>query len=73
MKRVIITGFCVSTPEKADEVWDYCGYTYPEGMISANQTLLFDHRQITKVYHMGLVDKEETAFKQKLKDYISHK
>ena len=72
-KRVMITGFCLAVPEKMNEVWDYSGCIYPEGLISTTQVLLFDHEQITKVYQIGYIDEEEKEFKKKLNEYVSKK
>lgn len=68
-KRVMITGFCV-TPQGKDEAYDYSGCLYPEGFLSSNQNCLFNHSQIEKVFHMGLIDDEEINFKKQLKSLI---
>lgn len=65
-KRVMITGFCSVAEENANKVFDYSGCLYPEGYLSSKQVCLFDHEQIEKVYHLGLVDEEEKQFKIKL-------
>lgn len=70
-KRVMITGFCAAGKNKPDEIWDYSGCIYPEGIVSSNSVLLFDHSQITKIYHMGFVDEEEKRFKEKLKGLLN--
>ena len=69
-KRIMITGFCTIGGDNKNKIFDYCGCLYPEGFISSTQNLLFDHNQIEKIYHMGLVDEEEQAFKNKLGDMI---
>lgn len=68
-KRVMITGFCVQ-PQGKDEAYDYSGCLYPEGFLSSNQNCLFNHSQIEKVFHMGLIDDEEINFKKQLKSLI---
>lgn len=65
-KRAMITGFCTVPGEDKTKVFDYSGCLYPEGVLSASQTLLFNHEQIEKVYHLGLVDDEEKEFKEHL-------
>ena len=73
-KRVMIAGFCAISEEKKDKVWDYSGYIYPEGILNSNQTCLFDHSQIDKIYHLGLADdEEEKKFKEQLKAYMENK
>ena len=70
-KRLMITGFCTMAAEEAEGVmYDYSGCMYPEGIISSDQTALFNHDQIEKVYHMGLVDQEEKDFKVKLSQLL---
>jgi hypothetical protein len=44
---------------------------YPEGVISSDQTALFNHDQIEKVYRMGLIDEEENTFKAKLVQLVN--
>ena len=71
-KKVMITGFCVQSPETEDRVFDYIGCLYPEGVISSNQNLLFDHSQIAQVFFMGYVSDEEKEFKAKLNEVINN-
>lgn len=69
-KRVMITGFCASERE-GDILYDYSGCIFPEGFISSDKTLLFNHSQIEKIFHMGLSDEEEKNFKIKLNELLS--
>ncbi len=66
-KRIMITGFCVVAPDVEGKMFDYCGCIYPEGYLNSTQNCLFNHQQIDKVYHVGLVDEEENKFKAQLK------
>ena len=69
-KRCMITGFC-SAEETDKKIWDYSGCMFPEGILSSNETCLFDHSQIEKIYHMGLADdEEEKQFKTDLNEYL---
>lgn len=67
--RVMITGFCCK--DDSSKVYDYIGCLYPEGVISTDKNLLFDHESIDKIYYMGLSDKEEKEFKRKLFDVLN--
>ncbi len=69
-KRVMINGFCTMDANKPDKVYDYSGVLFPEGSLSSDQTLLFDHSQIVRIDHMGLVDREEQEFKIKLNSLV---
>jgi len=70
-KRVMINGFCTMDASKPDKVYDYSGVLFPEGSLSSDQTLLFDHEQIVRVDHVGLVDQEEKDFKVKLAQIVA--
>ena len=49
-KRLMVTGFCTMAAEDESGVmYDYSGCMYPEGVISSDQTALFNHDQIEKV------------------------
>ncbi len=67
-KRLMITGFCTSSEDDVEKVYDYSGCLYPEGIISSKQTFLFNHNQITKIFHFGLRDEEEQKLQEVLKN-----
>jgi hypothetical protein len=69
-KRIMITGFCCVGETKEEKVYDYCGCLFPEGYVTSNNTLLFDHEQIAEIHHIGLHDEEEKQFKEKLNQYL---
>jgi len=69
-KRVMINGFCIAPKEDQTKIYDYAGCLYPEGVIKSDQILLFNHEQIDKVDHLGLVDEEEKQFKAKLTEVV---
>lgn len=66
-KRLMITGFCSVANENKNEMFDYCGCLYPEGILTSEQTALFNHDQIEKIFAIGYSDDEEKNFKTKLK------
>ncbi len=65
-KRLMITGFCAVTKEKKNVVYDYIGCLYPEGVISSDQTAVFNHDQISKIYAFGYSDEEQKKFNENL-------
>ncbi len=65
-KRVMITGFLVTSEDSPNKIYDYVGTLYPEGYLAANKNLLFDHSQINEIFHKGLEDEEEIKFKENL-------
>ena len=72
-KRVMITGFCTIASDDNAKMYDYCGCLYPEGVVSSDKNLLFDHNQIAKIYALGYSDDEEKNFKVKLKEVLANK
>ena len=71
-KRVMITGFAAKSQETGDRIFDYTGCLYPEGIISSNQNLLFDHGQIEKIFFLGFSDEEHRQFIMKIKQALNN-
>ena len=71
-KRIMITGYCM-LDKKGDntKMYDYAGCLFPEGMASSEQTGLFDHSQIEKIYYMGLQDEEQKKFIETIKNLLA--
>ena len=61
-KRIMITGYCVKSPESSDKIWDYIGCVWSEGMITPDKNLLFDHKDIQQIYAIGYSDDEQKRF-----------
>ncbi len=72
-KRVMITGFCTIASNDNSTMYDYCGCLYPEGVVSSDKNLLFNHNQIAKIYALGYSDDEEKEFKVKLNEVLKNK
>ena len=70
-KRVMITGFAAKGKETGDKMFDYMGCLYPEGVISSEQNLLFNHEQIDKIFYIGYIDEEWKNVELKLKEVVS--
>lgn len=64
-KKVMIYGRIVRSNDD-EKVYDYVGCPYPEGAMSSNDMLLFDHEQIRMLYFIGFQDIEELALRQVL-------
>lgn len=69
-KRLMITGFCVVPNDDKTKMFDYSGCLYPEGIITTEQTALFNHDQIERIFAIGYSDDEEKTFKEKLKSSL---
>lgn len=72
-KRLMITGFCIIDSDDSSTMYDYSGCIYPEGIMSSDENILFNHQQINSIYHLGYSDEEEIEFKEKLKELIKEK
>ena len=70
-QRFMITGYASVDMTKKDKVYDYIGCMFPVGVISTEQSLLFDHDNIAKVYCIGYQDDEQKAFGEKLKEVMT--
>ena len=64
-KRIMINGFCALSEDDKNNIYDYSGVLFPEGVLKHDQTLLFNHEQIEKIYSVGYQDEEQFAFKVK--------
>ena len=63
-KRLMITGFCAVDEEENNKIYDYVGCMYPEGVLSNDETALFNNDQIDKIYFFGLSDNDEKKFRK---------
>lgn len=61
-KKIMITGYSVTSPETNNKIWDYVGCVWPEGLIALDQNILFDHKDIQQVFYVGYVDDEQRRF-----------
>lgn len=70
-KKLMITGFATIDTAKKDKVYDYTGCLYPEGVISTDKNILFDHSDIEKIFCIGYSDDEQKEFSLKLKNALT--
>jgi hypothetical protein len=64
-KRVVIIGRG-GRAKTTDDHWDYLGCPYPEGYIGDDNSYVFNHDQIARVFFIGLQDEEELALRDAL-------
>ena len=67
-KKVMIIGYKAVVTDTKQTEWDYSGCIYPEGMLSSDQLLLFDHSQINEIFFTGFEDEEAKKFHEALKN-----
>ena len=63
-KPLMINGFCVNPPEEENlsTVYDYSACFYPEGLITLDNTLVFNHEDIDKVLFEGYETEDHNNF-----------
>ena len=66
-KMLMITGYCSSTPEDPNKVYDYVACLFPEGGLAGDEVALFNHDQIGTIVHMGLDNDEFKELDKKIK------
>jgi hypothetical protein len=64
-KKQMIVGH-LQNDTNNDEVFDYVGCPYPEGIVAPKATFLFNHADIAWVHYLGYADEDETACNEKL-------
>jgi len=69
-KRIMVTGFAAKGKETGNKIFDYMGCLYPEGVMSSDKNLLFNHDQIDKIYYIGYIDEEWKIIEKKLKEIV---
>ena len=72
IKKIMITGYFPVMVDNDRTIFDYSGCMYPEGFMSSDKILMFNHNQIEKVYHMGLCDQECIEFHKQINILISN-
>lgn len=68
-KKVMITGYLPTTSD--NKKFDYIGVLWPEGSLSSDKTLLFNHEDVDQITFNGYVDEEQKEFMNKVKDFLS--
>ncbi len=67
-KPIMVIGYCPLTEANQKQVsYDYIGCMYPEGVISSEQNLVFNHDQIDHYVREVEVEPETSEFLKKLK------
>lgn len=71
-KRIMIIGYYPMLVEDGREVtYDYTACIFPEGIMSSEETLVFNKDQIVQVFYSGLADEEQIDFMNRLKVVVA--
>ncbi len=69
-KPVMIASYTVFPNNKDQkEMYEYGGYPFPEGIIDVNVVMGFNHEDIEKIIHMGLVNDEQKELSKLLDEH----
>ena len=68
-KRLMITSRIISKAGTND-IFDYAGCTYPEGMIDSKNMYFFNRDSIDTVFFIGFQDQEEINFRTNILDNL---
>jgi len=58
VKSLMITGYFPISDGKEEAEFDYIGCLFPEGIISSDETLAFDHDQIKEIHFTGYTNEK---------------
>lgn len=61
VKRLMIVGRCQQLVQD-DQVYDYAGVLWPQGVIDSQHFYVFNHEDIDVVHAQGYSDEQEEAF-----------
>ena len=63
-KPLMIDGFCVnpSEDENVKNIFDYSAGFYPEGLLTLDNTIVFNHEDIDKVLFKGYETEDHKSF-----------
>ena len=70
IKRLMIMGYQQSQTEDLTRVYDYVGCEYPEGFISIDSLIMFDHTDIGHIFSLGLQNEEQVEFRKDLENEL---
>ncbi len=68
--RLMILGYQCRSMDDSSRVYDYSGCFFPEGYLTPEKVLLFDHDMIEKIVFIGLQNEEQEQFQIKLNEMI---
>lgn len=64
--KLMILGYLKYGPHNKTDIYDYAGCVYPKGYRSLEETYVFNHKNIEKVYAIGFQDERQEEFEKVL-------
>lgn len=71
-KKVMVIGYAPQS-QKTNEIFDYLGCLYPEGILGSDVNISFNAEQIDEVFYEGLVDDEQKMVSEKVASFLANK
>ena len=68
---VMIVGYCAEKTDETKQLFDYCGCLHPVGMLSRENTLLFNHDQIQKIRGIGYISDASYAVLPRMEEILA--
>lgn len=68
--RIMIIGYSPLFQGKKMMVYDYSGTFYPEGQLKPDQQLVFNNKDIDKIFAQGFSDDSEKEFRSNVEKII---
>lgn len=69
-KAVMVVGYGIQPKEEPNVIYDYLGALYPEGIITMEQNMVFNHENIESILFKGYENDEQRSFNQKIVEVI---
>lgn len=67
-KKIMIIGYRMRTQERPNQIYDYCGCVFPEGVLRSDITCVFNHEQIDQIFFSGYKNEESNSFITKIEE-----
>lgn len=69
-KAVMVVGYGIQPKENPNVVYDYLGALYPEGIVTMDQNMVFNHENIDRVLFKGYETEEQKSFNKQIIEII---
>ena len=69
-KKVMITGYTPIDMETKNKIYEYLGCVFPEGIIKSDENILFDTKDIDKIFFKGFINEEQEKFIPEVKEIL---
>lgn len=71
-KKIMITGYTPIDMETKNKIYEYLGCVFPEGIIKSDENILFDTKDIDKIFFKGFVNEEQENFITEVKEILEN-